>query len=92
MKDKKICLTEEMNSNVLHMKSLIFEKKYQSSLENFPTIEDITKYIERKEGRKLDYRRSDNIFMAKGESVVKINTTDPGQLMDTVLSKKHPSR
>lgn len=74
------------------MRSLIFEKKYNTTLKNFSTIEEINKCVERKEGRKLDYRRSDNIIMAKGGSVFRINTTNPGKAIDVILSKKNPSK
>jgi hypothetical protein len=71
------------------MRSLIFEKKYDVTLKNFSTIEEINRCVEKKEGRKLDYKRSDNIIMAKGGSVFKINTTNPSKVIDTVLSKKN---
>jgi hypothetical protein len=74
------------------MRSLIFEQKYKTPLKDFSTVEEINKYVEKKEGRKLDYKRSDNIIMAKGGSVFKINTTNPSKVIDNVLFKNNPSK
>ena len=69
------------------MKSLIFEKKYNAAIKNFKTIEEIDSFIQEKTGKKLEYKRSDNVIMAKGGSVFKLTTVNPGKIMDKLISK-----
>jgi hypothetical protein len=69
------------------MKSLIFEKKYDTSIKNFKTIEEIDSFIQEKTGKKLEYKRSDNIIMAKGGSVFKLTSINSGKKMDKLISK-----
>lgn len=70
------------------MRSLIFEKKYEISVKQFNTLEQINRFVEEKTGRKLEYKRSDNLILAKGGSVFKLNTIDSGKVIDKILSQK----
>jgi len=73
------------------MKSLFFEKKYKTPVSNFRTIEEIDNFIQEKTGKKLEYKRSDYLIMAKGGSVFKLTTVNPGKIMDKLISKNNVS-
>ncbi|UUX92219.1 hypothetical protein [Methanoplanus endosymbiosus] len=66
---------------------MFFEKKYETPVSNFRTIEEIDNFIQEKTGKKLEYKRSDNAIMAKGGSVFKLTSINSGKKMDKLISK-----
>ena len=65
-------------------KTVIFEEKYNTNIKNFNTVEDIDKFIEKKEGKKLEIVSSCKL------SKISFNSRVPKKLlrlMQRLLSK-----
>ena len=72
------------------MKSLIFEKKYNTKMSEIKTIQDIVDVVEGKSGKKVKFSQSGNLIMARGGRVFDIVEldVDPNDVIDKAIAKR----
>jgi len=68
------------------MKTIFFERAFNTKIEFFKTIEDIDKFIERKRGRKLRVVEIATPLVPKRGSIFRIRSYNIDKIVDEVIN------